>query len=291
MKIAIYSRELSQHQVAFVKELLDKLAENNIQVYGYELFHRFLAQHAIIHHSVQRLDASADLVGIDFLFSIGGDGTLLETTTLVRDKSIPIMGINTGRLGFLSTIATNEIEFAINSLVKNEYFLDARTMLSLEMMNSPFDEYSLALNEITLQKKDSSSMITIHAYLGGKFLNTYWADGLIISTPTGSTAYSLSCNGPIVLPNSGNIILTPIAPHNLNVRPLVIPDDIELTLKVEGRTENFLVAMDSRSVTIPVSSELKIKKAEDKVSLVRLTGHDYLNTLRNKLMWGVDKRN
>jgi len=163
--------------------------------------------------------------------------------------------------------------------------------LSLDMDENPFVNYNLALNEVTLQKKETSSMITIHAYLDGKFLNTYWADGLIISTPTGSTAYSLSCNGPIVLPNSGNIILTPIAPHNLNVRPLVIPDDIELTLKVEGRTENLLVALDSRSETIPVSSEFKIKKAKNKISLIRLTGHDYLNTLRNKLMWGVDKRN
>jgi len=159
------------------------------------------------------------------------------------------------------------------------------------MDNNPFQDYNLALNEITLQKKDTSSMITIHAYLDGDFLNTYWADGLIISTPTGSTAYSLSCNGPIVLPNSGNIIINPIAPHNLNVRPLVIPDDIELTLKVEGRTDNFLVALDSRSASIPLSSELTIKKSKDKISLIRLSGHDYLNTLRNKLMWGVDKRN
>jgi len=291
VKIAIHSRKLSDNHAEFVKELLDKLISNKIDICACELFHDFLKSHSITNHSIDLFISHKDLNDVDFLFSIGGDGTLLETITLVRDKNIPIMGINTGRLGFLSTIATNEIDLAITSLVNNEYHLDSRGLLCLEMIGNPFEEYNLALNEITLQKKDSSSMITIHAYLDGKFLNTYWADGLIISTPTGSTAYSLSCNGPIVLPNSGNIILTPIAPHNLNVRPLVIPDDIELTLKVEGRTENFLVAMDSRSVTVPVSSELKIKKAEDSVSLIRLTGHDYLNTLRNKLMWGVDKRN
>lgn len=291
MKIAIYSRELSDNQIGFVEELLRKLFQNNIEVHAYQSFYNFATKHSIYHEQILQFKTHHDLDHVDFLFSIGGDGTLLETTTFVRDKNIPIMGINTGRLGFLSTIATNEIDFAIKCLLNNDFYLDSRALLCLEMISNPFEGYNLALNEITLQKKDSSSMITIHAYLNGKFLNTYWADGLIISTPTGSTAYSLSCNGPIVLPNSGNIILTPIAPHNLNVRPMVIPDDIELTLRVEGRTENFLVALDSRSVTIPVSSELKIKKSKNQINLLRLKGHDYLNTLRNKLMWGVDKRN
>tara|TARA_R110001592_G_scaffold32788_2_gene114490 strand:+ start:1340 stop:2215 length:876 start_codon:yes stop_codon:yes gene_type:complete len=291
VKVAIYSRELSEKHFDFVQELFNKLLSNNIEVFVFSQFYNFIVHKIDLNSSIQQFNSHTDLVGIDFLFSIGGDGTLLETSTLVREKSIPVMGINTGRLGFLSTIATHEIEFAIESLKKKDYHLDTRTLLSLEMNKNPFIDYNLALNEVTLQKKDTSAMITIHAYLDGKFLNTYWADGLIIATPTGSTAYSLSCNGPIVLPNSGNIIITPIAPHNLNVRPLVIPDDIELTLKVEGRTDNFLVALDSRSASIPVESELRIKKSRNEISLIRLTGHDYLNTLRNKLMWGVDKRN
>jgi NAD+ kinase len=291
VKVAIYSRELSENHFEFIQDLFNKLLSNDIEVVVFSQFYKFLSNKMELSISIQQFNSHADIEGVDFLFSIGGDGTLLETTTLVREKEIPVMGINTGRLGFLSTIATNEISFAIDSLKKGEFYLDTRSLLSLEMDEHPFVDYNLALNEVTLQKKDTSAMITIHAYLDGVFLNTYWADGLIIATPTGSTAYSLSCNGPIVLPNSGNIIITPIAPHNLNVRPLVIPDDIELTLKVEGRTDNFLVALDSRSASIPVSSELKIKKSKNQISLIRLSGHDYLNTLRNKLMWGVDKRN
>ena len=291
MKVAIYSRDISENHFGFVQELFEKLLDNNIEVYVFRKFYDFLLDKIDINNSILQFNSHSDLNDVDFLFSIGGDGTLLETTTLVREKEIPVMGINTGRLGFLSTIATNEIDFAIESLKKGEFYHDTRSLLSLEMDENPFLDYNLALNEVTLQKKDTSAMITIHTYLDGVFLNTYWADGLIIATPTGSTAYSLSCNGPIVLPNSGNIIITPIAPHNLNVRPLVIPDDIELTLKVEGRTDNFLVALDSRSTSVPVSSELRIKKSKNEISLVRLSGHDYLNTLRNKLMWGVDKRN
>ncbi|MCB9360526.1 MAG: NAD kinase [Flavobacteriales bacterium] len=291
MKVAIYSRELPEKHFDFVQELFIKLLSNNIEVFVFSEFYGFLKHKIDLNTSLQQFNSHTNLATVDFLFSIGGDGTLLETSTLVRERSIPVMGINTGRLGFLSTIATNEIDFAIESLKKKEYHLDTRSLLSLDMEGNPFIDYNLALNEVTLQKKDTSAMITIHAYLNGVFLNTYWADGLIIATPTGSTAYSLSCNGPIVLPNSGNIIITPIAPHNLNVRPLVIPDNIELTLKVEGRTDNFLVALDSRSASIPVSSELRIKKSKNEISLIRLSGHDYLNTLRNKLMWGVDKRN
>lgn len=291
MKVAIYSRDISEVHLDFIQDLLSKLLINKLEVVVFSKFYKFLSNKIEISNSIQQFNSHEDIEGVDFLFSIGGDGTLLETTTLVREKEIPVMGINTGRLGFLSTIATNEIDFAIESLKKGEFYLDTRLLLSLEMDENPFVDYNLALNEVTLQKKDTSAMITIHAYLDGVFLNTYWADGLIIATPTGSTAYSLSCNGPIVLPNSGNIIITPIAPHNLNVRPLVIPDNIELTLKVEGRTDNFLVALDSRSASIPVASELKIKKSKNQISLIRLSGHDYLNTLRNKLMWGVDKRN
>ena len=290
MKIAIYGREVNERYISFVKALFQKLNENEIEFIVYQSFYNFLKKELNLspqntftsHHEVKT---------VDFLFSIGGDGTLLETVTLVRDYNIPILGINTGRLGYLSSISTDEINQTLDSIIKGEFELDHRTLLSLETTNDFFGLTNYALNEITLQKKDTSSMITIHVYLNGEFLNSYWADGLIISTPTGSTAYSLSCNGPIVLPDSGNIIITPIAPHNLNVRPLVISDDTSISLKIEGRTENFLAALDSRSVTMPISTELTVKKTFHKVALIRLKEYNLLNTLRNKLMWGLDKRN
>jgi NAD+ kinase len=225
------------------------------------------------------------------MFSVGGDGTLLESVSYVKKLKLPVLGINTGRLGFLTSVSSQETDEAIKSILANDFDLDTRSLLEVELKNNPFGTLNFALNEVTIQKKDSSSMITIHTYLDGKFLNSYWADGLIVSTPTGSTAYSLSCNGPIVLPNSGNIIITPIAPHNLNVRPLVIPDNIEVRLLIESRAENCLVALDYKSETIPVSTEIIIKKSKEQISLIRLKNHDFLSTLRNKLMWGLDKRN
>ena len=236
---------------------------------------------------------------VKFLFSIGGDGTLLETVTLVRDSGIPVMGINTGRLGFLSSISKDEIEVAVDAVLKGKYTLEKRTLLELETKEKGQETKSakhpstnnVALNEIAVLKTDTSSMITIHASLNGKFLNSYWADGLIVATPTGSTAYSLSCGGPIVMPDSDNFVITPIAPHNLNVRPVIISSNDIVTLEVEGRNPNFLISLDSRSQNVQPSSKLIIKKAGFLISLVKLDSHDFLSTLRSKLMWGVDKRN
>lgn len=290
MRVAIYGKSIKESHLSFIHQLFKELNDNRIDFTIFHPFYEFLNKEFNI-KTAFTFQYHNEIKEVDYLFSIGGDGTFLETITLVRDYNIPILGINTGRLGYLSSIATHEISGALSSILKGEYKIDKRTLLSLETDNSLFGTVNYALNEITVQKKDTSSMITIHAYLNGEFLNSYWADGLIISTPTGSTAYSLSCNGPIVLPDSGNIIITPISPHNLNVRPLVIPDDAFLELKIEGRTENFLTALDSRSVTMPISTELKIKKSKHKVSLIRLGEYNLLNTLRNKLMWGVDKRN
>ena len=291
MKIAVYGTRLEENYLSFVQFLFKKLLDSQVEVLVYEGFYDYLNQSASLADDLKKFKAHEDIADVNYMISIGGDGTLLKTITFVRDRNIPILGVNTGRLGFLTSIATEEIDNAIDDLLSGEFELDTRTLLSLETENNLFGDINYALNEITLQKKDTSSMVTIQVYLGGEFLNSYWADGLIVSTPTGSTAYSLSCNGPIVLPGSGNIIITPIAPHNLNVRPIVIPDDTELTLKIEGRTENFLVALDSRSLTVPLSIELKIKKSTHQINLIRLKKYSFLNTLRTKLIWGLDKRN
>jgi len=291
VKIAIYSYKLEDKYLSFIQTLFQRLLEKNVDVLVHDVFYADLSTQISLDEKLQQFNDYNDLSGVDYLFSIGGDGTLLKTVTFVRDSGIPILGINTGRLGFLTSIATEEVDSAIDAVMSKDFDLDTRTLLSLETENNLFGDINYALNEITLQKTDTSSMITIQVYLDDQFLNSYWADGLIISTPTGSTAYSLSCNGPIILPGSGNIIINPIAPHNLNVRPVVIPDDAELTLKIDGRTDNFLVALDSRSLSVPLSIELKIKKADHQINLIRLKSYDFLNTLRTKLIWGFDKRN
>ncbi|MFB0925833.1 MAG: NAD kinase [Vicingaceae bacterium] len=291
MKIAIYSYKLEDKYLPFIQQLFHKLLERQVEVVVYETFYNDLSSHFKLDDRLKVFNSHEDLDLVDYLFSVGGDGTLLKTITFVRDKNIPILGINTGRLGFLTSIATEEVDSAIDAVLKGDFDLDTRSLLSLDTEGDLFGEVNYALNEITLQKKDSSSMITIQVYLGDEFLNSYWADGLIISTPTGSTAYSMSCNGPIILPGSGNIIINPIAPHNLNVRPVVVPDDAELTLKIAGRTENFLVALDSRSLTVPLSNELRIRKSPHQIKLIRLIDYSYLNTLRTKLIWGQDNRN
>jgi NAD+ kinase len=291
VKIAIYGKSITDNHLDFISVLFKTLLEKEVEVIVFKSFYDDIIQQVSLSDKVKTFSNYEEINKVDYLFSVGGDGTLLETVALVRDTNIPILGINTGRLGFLTSTTTDKIEQAITDVLEGNFKLDKRTLLSLDTKNNLFGDVNYALNEITLQKTDTSSMITIHAYLGEDFLNSYWADGLIISTPTGSTAYSLSCGGPIIMPGSGNIIINPIAPHNLNVRPLVIPDNIDLTLKIEGRTDNFLVALDSRSLTIPLSTELRIKKSDHNVNLIRLQNHSFLSTLRTKLMWGLDKRN
>lgn len=227
----------------------------------------------------------------DVILSIGGDGTLLASITFVRDSGIPILGINTGTLGFISSVSTDQIEYAINHLLKGDYNIKNRTLLQLNSENNLFGDTNFALNEVTVLKKDTSSMIRVHAYLDDEFINTYWADGLIISSPTGSTGYSLSCGGPIVLPGTNNFIITPIAPHNLNVRPIIVSDKSKITLKVSEKDELALVALDSRSRAIGPELELTIIKAPYKVNLIQFEKQSFISTIREKLMWGKDKRN
>jgi len=233
----------------------------------------------------------SDDTDIDIVFSIGGDGTFLDAVSYVRNKEIPIAGINSGRLGFLANISKEEIPDALKAIHENRFTLEERTLLEVNTDNNYFEDFNFALNEVTVLKRDSGSMITIKVYVNGEYLNTYWADGLILATPTGSTAYSLSLGGPIVVPGSSNFILTPIAPHNLTVRPIVLPDNYDITIKVSGRAENYLLSIDSQSVVVEKNTKICIKAASFKVKTVRIEGNTFFENIRDKLMWGFDKRN
>lgn len=292
MNIALFGRKFDPKYDPYIQHLLNKLAGAAESTIVYGRFLDFLQDRINIPSSIEPYHSFDDVKGkVDFIVSVGGDGTLLDATTFVRDTGIPILGINTGRLGFLSNVAIDEIDAAIDALMEGDFSLEKRAVLQLNSPNNLFGAANFALNELTIHKKDSASMITIHAYLDGDYINSYWADGLIVATPTGSTAYSMSCGGPIVVPGSKNFVITPIAPHNLNVRPIVVPDDKELTLRMEGRTSEYLIALDSRSESADESLELKVRRSPFDISLVRLTGHNFLSTLRNKLNWGLDKRN
>lgn len=292
MKIAIYGRQLNQNLVPFISSLLDELHKLKADCLIYEPFYNFIKQKSSSPLPYNNtFTSSHEIKGkVDFLFSIGGDGTILDTITLVQESEIPVMGINTGRLGFLSSVSINEINSALQLLHKGHYRLDKRALLRLETNRPLFGEVNYALNELTIHKKDSSSMIIIHTYLNGEYLNSYWADGLIIATPSGSTGYSLSCGGPIIVPQSENFVITPIAPHNLNVRPIVVSDKNVISLEVEGRSNYFLASLDSRSITIDASIQLAVRKEDFGMNLIRLNDENFLNTLRNKLMWGLDAR-
>ncbi|MGD1847645.1 MAG: NAD kinase [Salibacteraceae bacterium] len=292
LRIAIYGRNFDDEHTPYIQRLFDQLDQIDASIVVYKRFYDYLLPRISMPERVQPFVKQYRLTGkVDFLFSIGGDGTMLDASTFVQTDSIPLIGFNTGRLGYLSAIALDEIDAALQSILDGSYDLEKRTMVKLETKDNPFGRYNLALNEITVHKKDSSSMITIHSYLNGEFLNSYWADGLIISTGTGSTAYNLSCGGPIMIPGCHNLVITPIAPHNLNVRPIVVPNDSVLTLRPAGREKSVLVSLDSRSGSIEASNELTIVKSNHKLALLRLKDHSYLRTLRHKLNWGFDRRN
>ncbi len=293
MKIAIYGKEFQDNFNPYFKNLLGLLLKHKAEIIIYKPFFDILSSDLqCCIEDVKFFQNSSEIYrDTDCLLSIGGDGTFLESATLVKNLGIPIAGINSGRLGFLATISRNEIEFAINKILNKSYSFEERDLIELSSNNQVFKDCNFALNELTVTKKDSGSMITIHVYVDGNFLNTYWSDGLIIATPTGSTAYSLSVGGPIVVPGSNNFIVTPIAPHNLTVRPIVIPDSSEITLKIEGRGENYLVSLDRRYETLPVDVELKIKKAGFTIKVLKYDSRTFFETLRAKLMWGVDVRN
>jgi NAD+ kinase len=293
MKIALYGQSLIPDFFEELTKLFDLFRDKQIKCFVYQPFLEYLKHECNIHPEISGAFNNGDDLpeDISFLLSLGGDGTLLKSFIAAKTRSIPLVGINSGRLGFLSDISRDEIERALNDILAGNIIIDERTVLELEIVTDNQSEFQYALNEITVTKLDSSSMINIHTYINNEFLNTYWADGLIIATPTGSTAYSLSVGGPILTPDSENFVISPIAPHNLTVRPLVVPDHHSITLQVEGRGLQFLTSVDSQSEAIHFSVLLKIRKAPFKVKTIRLNDHSFFTTLRNKLMWGVDKRN
>jgi NAD+ kinase len=293
MKIAIYGREFSNIVLPHVQQVFDSLGRYDIETLVYDKYNHFISDKIFFPKKFQLFRNCQDLISskVDVLVSLGGDGTLLDTVTLIRDSGIPVIGINFGRLGFLASINKADIDSAIHRLVNREFTLDRRAQLKLESDRNLFGNDNFALNDITIHKRDTSAMMIVHAYLNGEFLNSYWADGLIVATPTGSTAYSLSCGGPIIFPGSGNMVVTPISPHNLNVRPIVISDSNTLSFEIEGRSSKYLVTCDSRTEVIDTSIKVTVRKADFGINLIRLNNENYLSTLRNKLLWGIDTRN
>ena len=292
MKIAIYSRGIENNQMQDIHTLLNELISHGAEpVFFQDFFNQFYS--AIdIKGKYSTFSSGEDMdANIDCIISLGGDGTLLDTVTLVKDSGIPILGVNYGRLGFLANIGKEDLHTAFDALANRKYVLDKRTLIHVDANIPLFGETPYALNEFSLHKKDTSPMIKIHTYLNGEFLNTYWADGLIVATPTGSTGYSLSCNGPVVFPDSASFVITPVAPHNLNIRPIIVPDNTIVSFEVEGRTDGFLCTMDSRREIVTKEIQIAIKKESFGINLVRLNENNFLQTLRSKLSWGLDKRN
>ncbi len=294
MKIAIFGQFYQNTTSPIIERLFVFLNQNKVELVVEEKFSAILVENKLIQDTYSKFSSYKDLdKSFDMLISVGGDGTFLKAATVVRNSGIPVLGINAGRLGFLATVQQNNIELFLQLVLEKKYTISKRTLLSLTCSPKVNEIAALnfAMNEVTVSRKDTTSMITIETYLNGEYLNSYWADGLIISTPTGSTGYSLSCGGPILMPEVNSLVLTPIAPHNLNARPLVIPDNTTIKLKVSGREENYLVSLDSRTASVKNESILTIKKTPFKINMVEIPEETFLKTLRNKLLWGEDKRN
>lgn len=289
MKVGVFGSEYQVEKQNLIKRLFGKLAALGAEIYVDCRFYTFLVDAFDFEPPVAGL-LTDDTFHLDIALSIGGDGTFLRTAARVNRQDIPILGINTGRLGFLADVGTNEIEDTLEEIFKNYYRVEARTLLRLHTDQRIYRGYNYALNEIAILKRDTSSMITIHTSLNGEYLTSYQADGLVISTPTGSTAYSMSVNGPIIVPQSQSIVLSPVAPHSLNVRPLVIPDSDVISLDVESRNEYFLIALDGRSEVFPMGIQLRVSKADYTTKVIKRYNHTFYQTLREKLMWGADAR-
>ncbi|WP_149304045.1 NAD kinase [Pareuzebyella sediminis] len=293
MKVAIYSQTYHDDTLHYVVELLSELEKERAQVSIERDFHSYLSK---THHAenFKTFTATEGLdTSFDMLVSFGGDGTILRATTFVGDLGIPIVGVNTGRLGFLSTLNKEEVRKVVQEFVKGNYDIIERSLIEVTAdSNIPeFSELNFALNEITVSRKDTTSMITVETFLNDEYLTSYWADGLIISTPTGSTGYSLSCGGPVIVPTARSLVLTPIAPHNLNARPLVISDDTKIRIRVSGREDYHLISLDSRIASVKNGQEIYIRKAGFSIKMLEYSSESFLKTLRNKLLWGEDRRN
>ncbi len=292
MNVAIFGKNFGESFNDAIYKIFEKLNKRKAGIIVYKPFYEFITDNLYFIPKISGLfETREDLKDVDLILSIGGDGTFLECVALVQKTNIPILGINSGRLGFLAYVAKSEIDRAIDAVMNGDYELEERTLIEVLTGNNAFGEFNSGLNELMVQKKDTSSMINIEMYLNGEYMTTYWADGLIVATPTGSTAYSLSAGGPILVPGSQNFVITPIAPHNLTVRPIVVPDDVELRIIVHGRSDEFLAALDARNVFLKNGTELILRKSDFRLKMVRLPEISFFKTLRNKLMWGVDARN
>lgn len=294
MRVLIFSQKFKEIDAELIFNLIKKLKSSDFEI--------FVHEYNQSENSIQLIPALKDVKEIkkyaelkenkiDFVLTLGGDGTILKASTFVAKSQIPIIGVNLGRLGFLSIVEKTKIDEAIDKIVEGAYTIESRSMIKLESNKEIFKDYNYALNDFTLHKRDTSSMITINTFINDEYLNTYWADGIIVATPTGSTGYSLACGGPIIFPGSGSFVITPIAPHNLNVRPLIIKDDVKIRFEIEGRADNFLCTMDSRYETITEDYRIEIKRANLTTKLMILEGNSFMHTIREKLLWGLDKRN
>ncbi len=295
MKVAIYGQAYNIKAEKEIQELVGILNENDVEIYFEYDFYQLLLDE-INFKSIYKTFKSHKDLSSDFsvMFSIGGDGTFLRAVTYVRNLEIPIIGINTGRLGFLATIQKDEIKKALNLFLNNDYLIEERSLLQVETFpkyNDQLEDLDIALNEITITRKNTTSMIGVKTHINSEYLTNYWADGLMISTPTGSTGYSLSCSGPVVLPDCKSLIINPIAPHNLSARPIIINDDVYVDLEVESRADEFLLTLDSRIITLPTETRVRAKKADFTIKTIIFKEKTFLNTLRNKLLWGKDTRN
>ena len=292
MKIALFGKSPDEASMPYIQQLINKLDHIGAEVYIYEPFLEIIKPIVKFTISYKTFNSHTGISNnVDYLISVGGDGTFLDTVRLVRDSGIPILGINLGRLGFLSSVSKNEINQAFDELLEGNFRLEQRTLLRLNTKEGLFGDMNYGLNEVAISRKDTNALLVVHVYINDIKLNSYWADGLLIATPTGSTAYSLSCGGPIVAPGSENFVITPIATHNLTVRPIVIPDNSKIRIRLESREDNYLVSLDSRSETIDGSVELNIEKESFKINLVQLKSKDFFATIRDKWKWGLDIRN
>ncbi|MGW8122520.1 NAD kinase [Roseivirga echinicomitans] len=291
MKIALHGKNIKPEAIECVKGLLKILDEKSIGISMSKDFEKLLKKVKINAAPENIFLPGDDLSEMDFVLSLGGDGTMLDTIAYTAQYETPIVGINLGRLGFLATTPKDEINNAVESLIAGKYNVESRSLIHIESSQDLFAPFNFGLNEFTIVKKETSSMIVVHTYVDGEYLNSYWADGLIVSTPTGSTGYSLSCGGPLVHPRLKNFIITPVSPHNLNVRPIIVSDQSEITFEIEGRTNRFMVSLDSRSCSVDDKVKISVKRESFEAKLVRFDHNSYFDTLRQKLNWGVDARN
>jgi NAD+ kinase len=292
MNVAIYGRKVNKQNAPHYIQLLSIIKDFGWNpILEKELKELLIKKIGIAQNFDEFSSRGAFTSGIDMAISMGGDGTFIKTVSYIRDSGVPIMGINVGRLGFLANISTEQLQQALDLIKKKEYVFQKRSLLRIDTENDLFGDNNIVLNEITLHKKDVASMITVHAFLDDKYLNSYWSDGLIVATPTGSTAYNLSCGGPIITPGCQVHIITPIAPHNLTVRPMVVPDHMPIKLTLEGRDHRCLISLDGTSMSIRHGEEVIVNKADFMINVIKFEDNNFLDTIRNKMLWGQDHRN